>query len=390
MMDRGPRMPTPARRRLGRPTRFCSGRTKLWSCLRVLAFAAVSVAAPPMLSAQDGVPHVDPYVLQATSLVLHMTSSESGWGGFEGPTELIICTDDGGTLYVLAEPPKHSYEFVSLPSDGPASLYYSSARPARLKDQCFHIHYRFEGRPILSFPQLDSIYTVAEPATALTMALIHEEFHRFQEKVFAPTTSPDNRFASALDWTEQPPDTLIASTTFGRLAAEERRLLAEAIETSDRAGVLQLIRQYITLRTRRLNLVAEDLRANEAHEERKEGTAHLVSYEVVANLLGKPGSWVPEHVRSDLLSTPSFDQNPGALRHWHIYATGAGIGLIMDKLGVAWRRKVQEGQTLFDCLQAIEPWVSSSVPEIRPDSASECEYGRATLSCSRAFIEGNV
>lgn len=350
-MGRGTLMSTLKRRRVRQTTRSGLGRIRREPCFPVLAFAAVSGIVPPVLGAQDAAADIDPHVLQATALVLRMTPDDSGWDGFAGPTEFIVCTDDGGTLYVLREPPEQPSGLVSLESDGPGSFYYSSARPARLKDRCFHLNYRFEGRSILSFPQLDSIYTVAEPASALTMALVHEEFHRFQEKAFAPTNSLDKRFASALDWTEQPPDSLIVSSRFRQLAAQERNILAEAIQTSDRVQILGLVRQYIALRTRRLDLIAEDLRANEAHEERKEGTAHLVSYHVVANLLGKPASWVSEHVRRDLLSTPAFEQNPGALRHWHIYATGAGIGLILDKLGVAWHQEVQEGQTLFDCLE---------------------------------------
>lgn len=258
-----------------------------------------------------------------------------------------------GTLYALDKAPKESSGFVSLASNGPDSLYYSRTRPARLEDQCFHLNYVFEGRPILSFPQLDSIYSVADSVSAQAIALVHEEFHRFQADVFAHTNSLGNRFASALDRTEQPPDTLIASSKFRRLAWQERQVLAEAIQTSDRTQILSLVRQYIALRTRRLGLVAEDQRANEAHEERKEGTAHLVSYCVVANLLDKPVWWVSEHVRSDLLSTPAFEQNPSSFRHWHIYATGAGMGLVMDELGVSWRQEVQDGQSLFERLEEI-------------------------------------
>jgi len=41
--------------------------------------------------------------------------------------------------------------------------------------------------------------------------------------------------------------------------------------------------------------------------------------------------------------------NPGRF----IYATGAGMGLVMDELGVSWRQEVQDGQSLFERLEEI-------------------------------------
>jgi hypothetical protein len=78
-----------------------------------------------------------------------------------------------------------------------------------------------------------------------------------------------------------------------------------------------------------------------------------VGYE--AALLALEGSTkrVVEIVRADLLATPAFDASPNmsSYRHWHIYATGSAIGLILDRLDVDWRPDIQRGSTFWDLLE---------------------------------------
>lgn len=330
-------------------------------------FAAAALVAPPILAGQEGAIAVDPSAVEAAALVLQARPQDSDWEGFTAPTEFLVCTAEGGTLYALSEPPQLSPGLASLASPAFEGLYYSSTRPAGLEERCFQFDFVFEGRPMLSFPQIDSIYSVSDPVEALAVALVHEEFHRFQRESFGLMNGPDDRVYHILEKAVSFPDTLVASSTFRRSAAEERRVLADAIGESDTIQVLRLARRYVALRSRRLERVPEELRFGEAHVEWKEGTAHLASYSLVMKLTASPDSRVADLIHSDLLSTPAFDHNPHQFRHWHIYATGAGIGLVLDKLGVSWRREVQEGESLFDRLRVVTatPDSKMSVPNKR-------------------------
>lgn len=334
---------------------------------RLFLLATAISVAPPSVPAQDASTPVDPTALKAASLVLTAAFEDSGWEGFNGPREFVICSADGGTLYALREPPRHSPELSPLDSAGSDRLYHSPARPELLQRQCFRLNFVFEGRSILSFPQIDSVFTVSDGVEALAIALIHEEFHRFQGDSFGlmPRSGGDGVF-HVLEKAVEFPDTTIASDRFWRSADEERRLLAEAIQESDSAKVRRLAREYVVMRTRRTEELSEDLWEGEAHVEWKEGTAHLVSYRMVTRAAGKPASDVVDLVHSDLLSTPALDRHPSQFRHWHVYATGAAIGLVLDKLGVSWRQEARAGEPLFYRLRdVIMTDFGSSVPNKR-------------------------
>lgn len=326
------------------------------------------MVAPPSLSAQDVSIPVDSTALEAASLVLKASLQDSGWEGFNGPREFVICSADGGTLYALSKPPSHSPDLSPLGFAGSDRLYHSSARPEFLQRQCFRLNFVFEGRSMLSFPQIDSVFTVSDGVEALAIALVHEEFHRFQGEAFGlmPRSGGDRVF-HVLEKSVEYPDTTIASGWFWRSAKEERRLMSEALQEPDTVEVRRLVRDYVAMRTRRTEYLPEELREGEAHVEWKEGTAHLVSYRLATRAAGKPASSVVDLVINDLLSTPALDRHPSQFRHWHIYATGAAIGLILDKLGVSWRQEAREGEPLFYRLRDVISMTGSgsSVPNKR-------------------------
>lgn len=149
----------------------------------IVAGLALYTSADTLLGQSQTDP-AESSVYRAATLVLHSSDSASVWEGFSGPTEFIVCTEDGGTLYALREPPSQPSSLVMLGGSNVAQLYYSPERPARLETRCFYLDFSFDGRLILSFPEIDSIYSVSDPVRALAAI-----------SALSPAESP-NRWAS--------------------------------------------------------------------------------------------------------------------------------------------------------------------------------------------------
>lgn len=227
-------------------------------------------------------------------------------------------------------------------------LYYSPERPDGLRQRCIRpFGYTFEGRELTAFPQRDSIYSIRLPQLAAAAVLIHEDFHRYQLHHFGPTTG--GRFSHPLEAAEDLPVDLVSSERFQELAALERQHLVRALQSRDVNALAIHVGEYLATRARRMELVPAELRENEAHEERKEGSAQYVAYKWLTSEWSHAGS-LAGLIIADLLSTPNFIHRPEALRHWHIYATGAASGVLLDNLGMDWQSEVQGGATLVEML----------------------------------------
>lgn len=275
------------------------------------------------------------------------------WPGYTGPEEFVVCTRTGRTILALLMPPpgEWSATLVNASSDSTASVYVLQSILPELERSCVKMwNWSFDGRNMFAFPALDSVYTIRDPLVALTTTLFHEGFHLYQMEHFARTQS------ASLAPLEEPPAVsldLVTSSKFQDLASEERRVLADALRVEALDSLQPLLARYLRLRKSRMALVPGEQRATEGHNERKEGSAQLVGYEAALLALENSTHRVSEIVRADLLATPPFDANPRmtSYRHWHIYATGSAIGLILDRMNVDWRYAVQEGSTFIELLE---------------------------------------
>jgi hypothetical protein len=328
--------------------------------LRFLCMVAVVVAAPSRAShAQDRPVRRDDLQRVAATLARASTSAPTAWPGFAGPSEYLLCQDRDYTVLVSAEHPGSALGVAptqTLTSAAPTSLFVYAGRLPGLPPHCFTFRYPFRDRQLLAFPMLDSAYSIHSPDGASAVAVLHEQFHQFQRSHFGGTQGA--HAAWRFDVHEAPPDIpadALQDAAFGEGARVERTLLAEALSAPNADSTRLVLRKYVIARSRRMRRLAHDLRGIEPHEERKEGTAQYAAYVAV---LGGGSSRAPEvgaTLREDLLAALDFSAPAPSTRNWrawHIYASGAAIGVALDKLGCDWRTTVTAGASLFATLAA--------------------------------------
>lgn len=206
----------------------------------------------------------------------------------------------------------------------------------------------------------DLVTTAYAPTSSLDAslpALYHEVFHRYQRRTFDDVAGG-----------EESVDPELLSREFLALARLERRMLARALELPTGAGLDALVRRFLAVRHRRLAGLPVDVREVERRMERREGSANLVGYQLTAVALGADPERVERAVREYL--TIPLDRFGGSLStqiiRWRAYGTGAAMGLLLDRKGVAWRRPVAEGAS-FDSLLA---------EAVAPDSAGSAALAR--------------
>lgn len=268
------------------------------------------------------------------------------WPGFHVPTEFILCARNGITLVASSEATVALADRPEVVEDLGGGAVLLSAPPPGLEHVCFDLSYAFGESTLLAVPLLSQLYSVTDPVVANLSQLYHEAFHQFQEKEFAATSESGYAVFKEV----RIPVAVMNSPEFGRLAAEERALLTGALREPDLKLKRALLGQYVSRREERLKLVPPDLREAEAHHERKEGTAKMVGLTAAFAVAGLEREEVRDAVVQDLGNTPAFsgqDYMSNAYRRWHVYATGAALGLLLDDFGVAWRERVQDGGTPY-------------------------------------------
>ena len=202
-------------------------------------------------------------------------------------------------------------------------------------------------QPVLAWPQHDSIFGLTDPLLATVMVMYHEIFHQYQ-------------FGArwVIHGTTEPPGEILVSRKFQQFAADERTLLSEALDTADTDSLRTLLRSYLEVRKRRMSLLPPEARGTESTHESVEGTANFVAYQ--AALLAVQGSdtELVTLLRYDLAHTPPFDDpgyELGAYRQWHVYATGAALAFIVDRLtpGRTWQTALENGATYQQLIEAV-------------------------------------
>lgn len=276
------------------------------------------------------------------------------WPGFAVPTEFILCGRTGLTLAVASALP----DSVSRGSDVVERLDVGgvllSGPPPGLDPVCFDLSYSWGASNLLAVPLILESYGITDPITANLSQLYHEAFHQFQEASFAATREGGYSVFEEV----RIPLAVINSPKFGQVAEQERVLLASALGEPDPALRWASIERYIRLREERSELLPLDVRQAEAHHERKEGTANLVGLAAAFAVVGPGEGAVRRAVVDDLENTPPFAGRrymSHPYRRWHVYATGAALGILLDDLGVAWRGRVADGATPYALLAELIP-----------------------------------
>lgn len=288
-------------------------------------------------------------LLQVGRLFAGQTDTANVWPQFEIPSAGIICAESGLTLFVSSHgEPAISSELEGAEEVG-AGQFILPQPPEGLEFVCFDLSYPMGDERLVAVPLIEKAYSITDPVLATLTLFYHESFHRFQEEQFGETSATGYSPLQEV----RLPIRLINSVEFGALAEQERELLIEALQEPDLSRKQRILKHYVASRRQRMNMVPQHLREAEAHHERKEGSANLVGLELALAAAGLPESGVRGAVVDDLRNTPAFagqDYMNNPYRHWHIYATGSAIGLLLQDFEVAWRERVQGGWTPYALL----------------------------------------
>ncbi len=280
--------------------------------------------------------------VEAASAVFRAYPLTGTWPGYAGPAEFVLCGRSAGTIIMARGPVSSSLQRVDSLQEG-APIYVVHGRLPRLEDWCFVPDYAWEGRTLLAFPVVDSVFGIKDPVLATLVGLYHEEFHRYQVRHFAATTGTT---LAILDEEPQPEEAL-STVEFQQDASRERTLLAAALQAQPLDSVRALARNYLAARRMRMARLQRMYVIAENHHERKEGSAQLVGYEAALHAVGRPSEDRVPLIVWDLRHAPPFDADPNksSYRHWHIYASGSAIGVLLDRLSPGWRSAMQAGET---------------------------------------------
>ena len=313
--------------------------------LIALALAGSIGTAPA--AAQVPLSRTDSLLLTiASDLLRGQRDADGSWLSPWFTGEFMLLRPEGGALAVFRGSPPPSLG-VPRSTHALSETRYAHFFAAGTPGVPTRFEMPFFERQLVAFPLTDSIYSIADPVLATVISLYHEAFHLYQIGSRWFRSVPENG-------TSQIPRELTTTREFQDLAAKERDLLSRALYQTRPDSIRALLRSYLAARDERVALLPEGLRVSEAYDERMEASAHLVSYR--AGLLAVEGSatdLVPL-IASDLRNTPAFDdpaQSMSPLRHWHIYATGSAIALLLDRLRVPWQRELEQGATFVDLLR---------------------------------------
>ncbi len=343
-------------------TRFSGGKLRTQrlssaSSLATVALLVVVHSARTPLYSQVVAPPTDSLLLEIASTVVRGTPhTHAVWSGgwFEGDFAILI--PDGRSFVVVSNPDMEPLPpiIASRPIDG----FYRTAYllPAGHPEAPERSGRRtFAGRPLsLVWQYSDSVFGVKDPLLANAVVLYHEFFHVFHV---------GRRVWGLSGWDDDPPWDVVTSDVFQALAEREREILARALIASSSNSLVLLLNEYLEVRAERMGMLPTGSRAYETDYERLEGTAHLVGY--ATGLLAARGDLddLIEIVSSDLRNTPRFDEplwQSGPYRDWHVYATGAAIIILLDRLDPtgSWRESLARNAAfpglLRQALSAVE------------------------------------
>ncbi|HEY0017053.1 MAG TPA: hypothetical protein VGC13_12070 [Longimicrobium sp.] len=317
-------------------------------CRRAAAWAALvllgSGCAAQQPSAAPGPGTGDPALLETGNrLALASPAIARLWPGFWSPRHGFILAQPHQAVLLVSERAPDSV-YSPLPPRGVPRALRGRAYLARGEVPGLNSSrgFAFDLRVPVAGSRLTAVPLKENPAATIEF-LVHEAFHAFQLDHFAPPAREDVAFdaRSASDpW-------------FAALAEVERRQLARALAVP-RDSLEHVLRGYLAVRARRYSAAAASVREEELHLERIEGSAYLAGVTAAAISDGSGPDRVAAVVR-DHLSTPLDVPDARWLLRARVYGTGAAIGILLDRLGVEWKARLQEGATFHALLAGAVP-----------------------------------
>jgi hypothetical protein len=188
--------------------------------------------------------------------------------------------------------------------------------------------------------------------------IIHEIFHLFQNAAFhGGTFSPKIQQQGkpgffyaykknfnlvwnwSVDWikSKRNPDSRSSSLKEFLAAGVEDKLLAMAL--LDKENYKGWLAKFIRMRDYRRDLLSQEQLANELSAERTEGTAYYAGLKTIAD---KSQSLAENYLAGQLLSPNILENNSN-----RAYAPPAAIGFLLDRAGIDWKKRVQNGEDVY-------------------------------------------
>ena len=286
--------------------------------------------------------------LAAVDLVLAVEAEqgEAIWPGFSLVEEPILIHRPGGRSFLIGAPEAPG-EALSLPS--------FPHLPRILAVPAGEVHVNpsilfSRDVPVRGATAFMIRHTDAMKRLRFFRLLVHEVFHRYQERHFLrDRTAPLCRYP-------------MEDVHHMAAALVEQRLLARTLSASSEADARAGLVGYLAVRLHRHEHFPEGaaVRVIEDWEERLEGTARYVEerYASAAGLL-EPGAMVAG-LRAALQHLAPKD-----LQKWRYYRTGAALLVAVDRLSPDghWHHAVDDGQTPLDvALDAVGPLPMAPAP----------------------------
>ena len=198
------------------------------------------------------------------------------------------------------------------------------------------------------------------------LTIVHETFHLFQHQAFkdaspAPLPAPTkNSFAagyraslrSIWDWLKQlrlpekSGEQLEPDINDIALAYVEDKLLAQAL--LDRRNYRTPAAEFVRMRDYRRGKLSFRLLEHELKQEKIEGTAEYAGWKSIA---GHFSPLLAENYQAGMLLSPQ----PLANSVRRFYSPGAAQGFLLDRLGVQWKQRVQNGEDIFTVMRESFP-----------------------------------
>jgi hypothetical protein len=308
----------------------------------VLLIGFGTVHAKPIiaqgLSALDSV-----MVMVANEVLARRADANALWSRDWFSGDFALLRPEGGAMLVIGGPPPETWgapdTTLALRDSLAAAHFYFGYRPA-LPERLGRVI--LGSRQLMAWPFQHSVYSIDDPVTANVAVILHEAFHLYQRRT--------GWFGRLPPMGREPPPAIVTSEAFQERAALERELLSRALDQASVDSLRATLIAYIDVRVARTSLLPSEVRQWEAVVEQYEATPQFISYSAV---LG-PSSRFIDTVQADLAATPRFDDQSrslGAYRQWHVYGTGVAIGILLERMGIEWKRRVELGETLMGLLE---------------------------------------
>lgn len=276
------------------------------------------------------------------------------WPGYDLTETPVVITFDNGHVYVFnmesANPSWTKQQIAGL------NVLYSEKDHWGLTQSSFQPQFPLEGQSAYVF-NLDH-------ETAKTFHIfVHERYHRYEFGNFRPGPM-SNAYQDHLNG---------ENIALGKL---EERILADFMNTQGKPLVqMEHLRNFVAVNSIRRGLITPKSRNWEDNQQKMEGLAEYVGYQMLDRLKLFPAYNGGKELALDLENEVSnTDYSDHAIK-WRHYSVGAAMGYALDFLKVPhWKSQIEKGdKSLLELLQEAVPLSSEDI--LQRFDQSKIAYG---------------